>query len=148
MQSDCICPVGHRTDTRSISNWNYEIQDRPFKETISNEGKKYKFTGTYGPSLLEEVVRYSEVAAAIGLQYNFDVIHAHDWITYLAGIEAKKISGKPLIVHVHATEYEWKILQHFPDAHFIMAGSGDLLPKMIEMVAVLKMSDRFILLVL
>ena len=37
---------------------------------------------------------------------HFDVIHAHDWLTYPAGIAAKKISGKPLIVHVHATEFD------------------------------------------
>lgn len=228
-------PAQHWANSRSILNWNYEVPAVRFKETRSNRGRKYNFTGSYGPSLFEEVERYSEVASAIGRRYAFDVIHAHDWITYLAGIEAKKVSGKPLIVHVHATEYDraeehnidptvfnieqrgmreadciiavsrwtkniivskydihpdkvkvvhngvmngavgvaddlpkiaehvvtflgritWqkgpqyfveaarKILQHFPDAHFVMAGSGDLLPKMIEMVAAFKMSDRF-----
>ena len=36
----------------------------------------------------------------------FDVIHAHDWLTYYAGIAAKRVSGKPLVVHMHATEYD------------------------------------------
>lgn len=36
----------------------------------------------------------------------FDVIHAHDWLTYYAGIAAKRVSGKPLVVHMHATEFD------------------------------------------
>jgi glycogen synthase len=36
----------------------------------------------------------------------FDVIHAHDWLTFRAAMRAKQLSGKPLIVHVHATEYD------------------------------------------
>lgn len=165
--------------------------------------------------------------------YDFDVIHAHDWLTYPAGIRAKEVSGKPLIVHVHATEFDragknvdnrvfeierqgmteadkiiavsqWtkdvivgkygidpqkvtvvhngivasesmkipfipkigdhvvtflgrityqkgpqyfvdaarKVLDYFPDTHFIMAGSGDLLSAMIDRVAQMKLSTR------
>lgn len=66
----------------------------------------YQFSGTYGPSLLEEVERYAQVAAEIARRHDFDVIHAHDWMAYPAGIAAKKRSGKPLIVHVHATEVD------------------------------------------
>jgi glycogen synthase len=60
----------------------------------------------YGGTLAEEVLRYATLAAGIAKEEDFDVIHAHDWLTFLAGIEAKKISGKPLFVHVHATEYD------------------------------------------
>ena len=67
---------------------------------------RYDFSGTYGPSLLEEVYRYAEVASVLAHKYDFDIIHAHDWLTYPAGVEAKKASGKPLIVHVHATEFD------------------------------------------
>jgi glycosyltransferase involved in cell wall biosynthesis len=55
---------------------------------------------------MEEVHRYALVAGTIAFQNNFDVIHAHDWLTYPAGIAAKKISKKPLIIHVHATEFD------------------------------------------
>lgn len=221
-------------ETKSMENWNYEF---PFqtREVEVKGGKRYQFSGTYGPALLDEVQRYSEVASVIAHHHSFDVIHAHDWLTYLAGIAAKKMSGKPLIVHVHATEFDrageknidkrvfeierrgmeeadlviavsqWtkdiivtrynideekvrvvhngiipqeevdfstlpkisdhivtflgrityqkgpqyfieaaqKVLQQYPDAHFIMAGSGDLLPAMMERVAQLKMSSRF-----
>ncbi|HRW63646.1 MAG TPA: glycosyltransferase family 4 protein, partial [Bacteroidales bacterium] len=67
---------------------------------------KYKFSGKYGKDLLEEVSRYALVAASIAARNNFDIIHAHDWLTYPAGIAAKAVSGKPLVVHVHATEFD------------------------------------------
>ena len=80
------------------------------KDTITHQqigfGQKYKFSGKYGVTLMEEVTRYALVAASIAKQQDFDVIHAHDWLTYPAGIAAKKISGKPLVIHVHATEFD------------------------------------------
>jgi glycosyltransferase involved in cell wall biosynthesis len=69
-------------------------------------GQKYKFSGKYGLNLLEEVARYGLVGGEVAGRYQFDVIHAHDWMTYFAGINAAKISGKPLVIHVHATEYD------------------------------------------
>ncbi len=69
-------------------------------------GQKYNFSGKYGANLMEEVARYAIVAASIARLHQFDVIHAHDWLTYAAGIAAKKISGKPLVIHVHATEFD------------------------------------------
>jgi glycosyltransferase involved in cell wall biosynthesis len=69
-------------------------------------GQKYKFSGKYGSNLMEEVARYALVAAEIALRHEFDIIHAHDWLTYMAGIAAKRVSGKPLVVHMHATEFD------------------------------------------
>jgi len=57
-------------------------------------------------TLVEEVYRYGIEARKIAKSEDFDVIHAHDWLSFPAGIEAKKISGKPLVVHVHATEFD------------------------------------------
>jgi len=74
------------------------------ENTIFNE--RYAFSGTYGENLMEEVARYALVASQVALNQNFDVIHAHDWLTYAAGIAAQKISGKPLVVHMHATEFD------------------------------------------
>jgi glycosyltransferase involved in cell wall biosynthesis len=73
---------------------------------ISSPPGKLEFTGKYGTSLLKEISRYGVVASEIARNQPHDIIHAHDWLTYPAGIEAKKVSGKPLIVHVHATEYD------------------------------------------
>jgi glycogen synthase len=67
---------------------------------------QYKFSGRYGKNLMEEVAQYALVASSIAANNQFDVIHAHDWLTYPAGISAKNISGKPLVVHVHATEFD------------------------------------------
>ena len=91
-----------------------------FEEAVENEkkgqrkefrvqyGQKYKFSGKYGANLLEEVAKYAQVAATIARERSgqFDLIHAHDWLTYLAGIAAKEVSGKPLVVHVHATSFD------------------------------------------
>ena len=69
-------------------------------------GSKYRFSGKYGRNLMEEVARYAAVGAEIAMENDFDVIHAHDWLTYFAGIAAKRVSGKPLVIHVHATEFD------------------------------------------
>lgn len=78
------------------------------KDFRINFGQKYKFSGKYGKNLMEEVARYAMAGASIALQHadEFDVIHAHDWLTYLAGIAAKELTGKPLVVHVHATSFD------------------------------------------
>ena len=211
------------------------------KSTVSTENsifnERYSFSGKYGDNLLEEVARYALVGAQIARESEFDVIHAHDWLTYAAGIAAKEASGKPLIVHMHATEFDrtgenvnqrvydierqgmlaadrvitvsnltrniviekygidankvftvynavepidqlpgtvlkvekhvpekivtflgrvtfqkgpeyfieaaYKVLQRDPNVRFVMAGSGDLLEKMIRRVAQLRISTRF-----
>jgi len=63
-------------------------------------------SGDYGPNLIAEILRYAGAAGRIAKSVEHDVIHTHDWLTMLAGIEAKRISKKPLIVHVHALEFD------------------------------------------
>ncbi len=67
---------------------------------------KIEFSGGYGQNLFQEIANYAMIAALIAGEDNFDVIHAHDWLTYPAGIAAKQVSGKPLVVHVHATDFD------------------------------------------
>ena len=85
-----------------------EMKRNSRTETTVGFGQKFKFSGKYGASLMEEVARYAQVGGTLAMQYadRFDVIHAHDWLTYLAGIAAKELTGKPLVVHVHATSYD------------------------------------------
>ena len=64
------------------------------------------FTGKYGTDLISEIYNYAVVAETIARDNEFDIIHAHDWLTYPAGIAAKRISGKPLVIHVHATDFD------------------------------------------
>ena len=194
-----------------------------------------EFSGKCGANLMEEVARYALVGSSLATKYDFDIIHAHDWLTYSAGVAAKETTGKPLVVHMHATEFDrsgenintdvfaiekrgmemadmvitvsdWtkkivvekyginpnkivtvhnavepidksldeyersglknkvvtflgrityqkgpeyfveaahKILQVDPDIHFVMAGTGDMLNKMVRRVAQLKMGANF-----
>jgi glycosyltransferase involved in cell wall biosynthesis len=60
----------------------------------------------YGRNILEEVYRFAAKVALIAEEERFDVIHAHDWTTFPAAIAAKNVSGKPMIVHVHITEFD------------------------------------------
>ncbi len=85
-----------------------EERKRQIKGFRVQYGQKYKFSGKYGANLMEEVARYAMVGATIAMQRKdeFDVIHAHDWLTYLAGIAAKQLTGKPLVIHVHATSFD------------------------------------------
>lgn len=75
-----------------------------FVET--DEDFKIDFSGGYGSNLMDEIRNYALVAEIIARQNVFDVIHAHDWLAYPAGIAAKKVSGKPLVIHVHATDFD------------------------------------------
>lgn len=60
----------------------------------------------YGRNLFEEVLRYAREARKIAQREEFDIIHAHDWLSFEAGIAAKEVSGKPLVVQLHSTEYD------------------------------------------
>ena len=90
----------------------FEAIEKMKKESVSTTsigfGQKFAFSGKYGANLLEEVDRYAQVGGTIAMQHNgeFDIIHAHDWLTYPAGVAAKELSGKPLVVHVHATSFD------------------------------------------
>lgn len=62
--------------------------------------------GHYGHDLMGDAQRYAVLCVALASQRNFDVIHAHDWLTYPAGLAVRSLTGKPLVVHVHATEFD------------------------------------------
>ncbi|HUY62638.1 MAG TPA: glycosyltransferase family 4 protein [Candidatus Paceibacterota bacterium] len=63
-------------------------------------------TPIYGSDLVAETRRYARFGAVIAAREPHDVIYAHDWLSFGAGREAKRVSGKPLIAHVHATEFD------------------------------------------
>ena len=93
-------------DPQLYSEYGSEIKRSEYEQFKVKYGAKYKFSGKYGANLMEEVASYAMVAATIASENTFDVIHAHDWLTYAAGIAAKRISGKPLVIHVHATSFD------------------------------------------
>ena len=190
----------------------------------------------YGTNLFDEVERYAAIAERIAAEEPHDLIDTHDWLTFEAGHRARRVSGRPLVAHIHATEYDRcggpgnpeihrreqagmlaadrvisnshvlkrqvvgqyaipadridvvhfgidaaaeleevepvpvaagrptvlflgrvtrqkgpehfvevarRVADHVPEAQFVMAGTGDLLPRVIERAAELELSDRF-----
>lgn len=73
---------------------------------------------------------FARQVAKLASSAEFDIIHAHDWLTFLAGMEAKRVSGKPLILHVHATQFDQSA-----------GGSGNPIVREIEQQALL-MADH------
>jgi glycosyltransferase involved in cell wall biosynthesis len=60
----------------------------------------------YGGDMFAEIQRYATLASEIARHEEFDVVHAHDWMTFPAGLAVAGIKGVPLVVHVHSTEFD------------------------------------------
>lgn len=73
---------------------------------LENDLNSFKFGDLYGDDVIERVKQYSHYVLQLAETKEFDVIWAHDWMTYLAGVELKKKFNKPLAIHVHATTYD------------------------------------------
>ena len=116
-------PEGANTPFARIigtNNYNKRIKIRSVSSTLtayntyesySESLSHHKILGTrgndvYGKDLYSEVERFSKIAHIIATEEDHDVIHAHDWMAYAAGMNAKKVSGKPLVCHIHATEFD------------------------------------------
>jgi len=78
--------------------------EQSYSQLTSLAGKPLK--GSYGQNLINEVYRYASFAGILADKEDFDLIHCHDWMTFPAGINAKRLSGKKLVLHVHATEFD------------------------------------------
>lgn len=77
-----------------------------FTRIYTNDLGCIGFSGRYPDNLIEEISNYEAVASVLAHQLEFDVIHSHDWLTYPAGVFVKRITGKPLVIHVHATDFD------------------------------------------
>lgn len=87
----------------------YDLRDHiysDFNYMNTNDLGCIEFSGRYPDNLLEEINNYSIVAGVIARTIPCDVIHSHDWLTYPAGIHAKQVTGRPLVIHVHATDFD------------------------------------------
>jgi glycosyltransferase involved in cell wall biosynthesis len=69
-------------------------------------GKPVFHSVDYSGDMAGEVRRYAAMAAVLAGREDFDVVHAHDWMTYPAGIAVAKMTGRPLVVHIHSTEFD------------------------------------------
>lgn len=89
------------------------------------------FSGKYGGNLMDEINKYAIVASVIAEENEFDIIHAHDWLAYPAGIAAMEVSGKPLVIHVHATDFDRSGGNVNPDVYHIEKSGMDAASKII-----------------
>ena len=115
----CNTPVAYRDVTREYVEQRigkfmdpqlyFDLRDHiyaDFNYMHLNDLGCIEFSGRYPDNLIEEINNYSIVAGVIARTVPCDVIHSHDWLTYPAGIHAKNITGKPLVIHVHATDFD------------------------------------------
>lgn len=114
-----------------------------FWKVVSSEVSGYKlivntnnngmvdFSGRYDDNLMDEINKYAIVASVIAEENDFDIIHAHDWLAYPAGIAAMEVSGKPLVIHVHATDFDRSGGNVNPDVYRIEKDGMDAASKII-----------------
>jgi glycogen synthase len=78
----------------------------------ANEGEGKSLSGAfdidnlYGGDVISKVFQYAEIASSLASKMDFDVIHAHDWMTMIAGVKIKQQTGKPLVLHIHSLEID------------------------------------------
>jgi glycogen(starch) synthase len=66
----------------------------------------FNLDNLYGGDIINKVLQYADITANVAAKMNFDVIHAHDWMTMLAGVKIKQNTGKPLVMHIHSLEVD------------------------------------------
>ncbi|MDI9433720.1 MAG: glycosyltransferase family 4 protein [Sedimentisphaerales bacterium] len=77
------------------------------REMIEQGKTEGDFHGSdYSGDMYSEIRRYATMAVRLARDEQFDVVHAHDWMTYPAGVAVAAVTGKPLVVHVHSTEFD------------------------------------------
>jgi glycogen(starch) synthase len=69
-------------------------------------GSSFNIDNLYGGDVIQKVMQYSNIASSLALTLDFDVIHAHDWMTMIAGMKIKELTGKPLVLHIHSLEID------------------------------------------
>jgi glycosyltransferase involved in cell wall biosynthesis len=93
--------------------------DPYYKEEIGEKGKaslptmsvkqilqSFNIDDLYGGDVIRKALQFADITAALAMNSDFDIIHAHDWMTMLAGLKIKEWSGKPLVMHIHSLEVD------------------------------------------
>ncbi|HPS52086.1 MAG TPA: glycosyltransferase [Phycisphaerae bacterium] len=90
-----------------LENWHFPLET---SAVDSDDANKSIIQGTAGAhyegDLFAQVHRFASLAVELAMREDFDIVHAHDWMTYPAGIAVAQATGKPLVVHVHSTEFD------------------------------------------
>ena len=97
--------VGHYMNPQDYFDYRDHIY-ADFGYMNTNDLGCLEFSGRYPDNLQEEINNYSIVAGVVARREQFDIMHSHDWLTDPAGSHAKQVSGKPLVIHVHATDFD------------------------------------------
>jgi glycosyltransferase involved in cell wall biosynthesis len=79
---------------------------RTIESIAQSKLEAFNIDSLYGGDVISKVIQFADITASIAHKLDFDVIHAHDWMTMIAGIKIKEISGKPLIMHIHSLEVD------------------------------------------
>lgn len=88
----------------SFEEYSEKVKEYTKKNPIKSQSDMMKTI--YGPNILKEVELYAQRVAKKCKDKDFDVIHAHDWTTIPAALLLKKLTGKPVVLHVHITEFD------------------------------------------
>ena len=117
-----LLPYDSPEDFSKLKHFSNEItvSNVELEQSVSTaQTREFHFTGKYGPNLFEEIDNYAMIARLIAENNQFELIHVHDWLTFPAGIAAKQVSNKPLVVHVHSTDFDRSGGKINPSIYFI-----------------------------
>lgn len=90
------------------------VNQQPLRDEVGEAGGQARAEtaigaqsrGDYGGDIFSQVERYAYFVLGATRHLEIDVIHAHDWMTYPAGILLARVTGKPLVAHIHSTEFD------------------------------------------
>lgn len=83
-----------------------EFINQKFYEVFYEDIKPFDIDALYAGDVIKNVMQFARISVQYALRQNFDVIHAHDWMTFLPAMILKLKTGKPMVLHVHSTEYD------------------------------------------
>lgn len=84
----------------------YRPTEKIVSREIREELRRFKIENLYGGDVLSKVIQFADISTALSSTFDFDLIHAHDWMTMIAGIKIKQVTGKPLVMHIHSLEID------------------------------------------
>lgn len=85
------------------------LQEHDYSRTTMEEHEIWNLMTAHlvgEEDLIKKVQEFTIRAERFARELDYNLIHAHDWLTYPAGMIARKLSGKPLVTHIHATEFD------------------------------------------
>lgn len=102
---DVVLPYGYHEAHNELGTSIYSTDSIALRNPLIDTTRAGGQVPLYPKNLVECINHYAHYMHTFVSNSSFDIIHAHDWMGFQAGMIAKKISGKPLIVHVHATAF-------------------------------------------